>query len=256
MNNEDIVVVTGGFDPIHSGHVEYIKDARKHGRVIIGLNSDEWLKRKKGRPFMSFEDRKAILEQFKDVLCVIEFDDSDESASDAIAKAKEMFPLSKIKFANGGDRTKTNIPEMEAFGGDESVEFIFSVGGDNKKNSSSWILEEWTNPSEERIWGKFITYYDSKKAKVKRLVLSPGKSISMQYHNERAEYWFVESGEGAAFTLDNDGEEILVKHMQKHDSYEVPVGNWHRLENAGEDNLCIIEIQYGYDCKEEDIVRK
>ena len=134
--SDNIIVFTGGFDPIHSGHIEAIKEAQKLGRVIIGLNSDEWLIRKKGKSFMPFEERKAVLDQFKNVLCVIGFDDSDNSASDAIRQAREMFPKNKVIFVNGGDRTKSNIPEMNAFLNDSMVEFHFSVGGDNKKNSS------------------------------------------------------------------------------------------------------------------------
>ena len=109
---ENIVVFTGGFDPVHSGHISCIKEARKLGRVIIGLNSDEWLTRKKGKPFMSFEERKTVLEQFKNVLCVIEFDDSNNTASDAIRQAMKMFPNNKIIFVNGGDRTENNITEI------------------------------------------------------------------------------------------------------------------------------------------------
>jgi len=253
--SDNIVVFTGGFDPIHSGHIEAIKHAQSLGRVIIGLNSDQWLARKKGRAFMPFEERKVVLDQFKNILCVIDFDDSDDSACDAIWKAKSMFPNNKIVFVNGGDRTKTNIPEMERFKNDIQVEFMFSVGGDDKKNSSSWILSEWKHPSESRQWGKFMTYYDSKESKVKRLILEPGKSISMQYHNERSEFWFVENGVGEIFTIEND-QEKTVKILKKHESYHVPAGQWHRLENIGVDDLCIIEIQYGVECTEQDIVRK
>lgn len=255
MKRDDVIVFTGGFDPIHSGHIEAIKEAQKLGRVIIGLNSDDWLIRKKGKPFMSFEERFAVLDQFKNILCVIGFDDSDDSASDAIRQARQMFPKSKVIFVNGGDRTKSNIPEMVTFKDDPMVEFHFSVGGDNKKNSSSWILSEWKHPTETRGWGKFMTYYTSPEAKVKRLVLEPGKSISMQYHNKRAEFWFIEQGVGKLLTMDGD-KEIMKRRLQKHDSYHVEVGEWHRLENVGTENLYVIEIQYGDECNEEDIIRK
>lgn len=253
--DDNIVVFTGGFDPIHSGHIEAIKDAHQHGRVVIGLNSDAWLSRKKGKPFMPFAERKAVLDQFKNVLTVIGFDDSDGSASDAIRQVRAMFPHSKVIFVNGGDRTAKNIPEMDAFKDDPMVEFKFSVGGDNKKNSSSWILEEWKHPSETRVWGKFMTYYDSTQAKVKRLILEPGKSISMQYHHNRTEFWFIESGVGTLKTLVGDIETSL-KVLEKHDSYRVERGQWHKIENTGTDELCIIEIQFGSSCTEDDIVRK
>ena len=250
------VVFSGGFDPIHSGHIQCIDECRKLGRVILALNSDEWLARKKGRSFMPFEERKAVLDQFKNVLEVISFDDSDNTACDAIQHALDMWPSQTIVFANGGDRTSTNIPEMEKFKDNPRVEFVFGIGGDYKKNSSSWILEEWKHPSMKRHWGKFITYYDSTQSKVKRLILEPGKSISMQQHKKRSEYWFVESGKGTAYTLDYEGKEVVDREMITHTSHNVIRDTWHRLENTGTEPLCIIEIQYGSECTEEDIIRK
>ena len=251
---DNIIVFTGGFDPIHSGHIEVIKEAQKMGRVILGLNSDEWLTRKKGKPFMSFDERKAVLDQFKNVLCVIGFDDSDNTACDAIVKAKEIMPNHNIIFVNGGDRTQSNIPEMERFKDDPSVDFAFSVGGNEKKNSSSWILSEWKHPSEDRVWGKFMTYYESNQAKVKRLVIKPLESISMQYHNKRSEFWFIEKGIGKLTTLIG-GREESVRVLDKHSMHHVEVGEWHRLTNITDEDLYVIEIQYGEECNEEDIIR-
>ena len=137
-----IVLVTGGFDPVHSGHIEYINAARKLGDVLfIGLNSDDWLTRKKGKPFMSWHERHIILSNLRSVYDVFAFDDSDGTAIDAIRRIREENPEQTIIFANGGDRTKENIPEMEC--GIDDVEFVFGVGGQEKKNSSSWILENW-----------------------------------------------------------------------------------------------------------------
>lgn len=253
--SEDIVIVTGGFDPLHSGHIAYINQAAEHGRVIIGVNSDEWLVRKKGKPFMPIKERLAVLQSLKNVLCVIEFDDSDGTACDAIRKAKQLFPKNKIVFANGGDRTSSNIPEMKEFENDESVSFKFGVGGNNKLNSSSWLLSDWKHSTEDRVWGKSLTYYESEKAKVKRLVISPGKSISMQYHNKRSEMWFVEEGRGIVFTMIDSGETPL-RELKEHDFYHITVGQWHRIVNSGFLDLHLIEIQYGDECTEADIKRK
>jgi len=108
-----IVLVTGGFDPLHSGHIAYFKAAKQLGNLlVVGINSDDWLTRKKGRAFMPAHERKAIIENIYQVHKVIEFDDTDNSAIDAIRKVKAMFPRDHIVFANGGDRTKDNIPEM------------------------------------------------------------------------------------------------------------------------------------------------
>lgn len=251
----DIVLFTGGFDPVHSGHIQTINDAKQYGRVVIGLNSDEWLSRKKGKPFMPFEERKTILKEFKGVLDVIAFDDSDNSACDAIRRVKSFFPSSNVVFVNGGDRTPENIPEMSEFHGDSRVSFKFGVGGTEKKNSSSWLLQNWASQAEARAWGKSLTYHDSTETKLKRLVLDPKQSISMQYHNFRSEFWFVESGEGALYGLEGD-REVLVRPLQRFESCFVPAGSWHRLQNAGDKPLVIVEIQYGKACSESDIVRR
>ena len=82
---ERIVLVTGGFDPLHSGHIAYFKEARKLGdKLIVGLNSDEWLTRKKGRPFMPFHERCNIIEELACVDQVIGFNDEDDTACNAI----------------------------------------------------------------------------------------------------------------------------------------------------------------------------
>jgi cytidyltransferase-like protein len=250
--NDKIILVTGGFDPLHSGHIDYIKEARKLGRVVVGVNSDAWLTRKKGQPFMPFEERLNIISNLKDVMTAIGFDDSDGSAKDAITQVRKMFPKNTIVFANGGDRTKENIPEMDTNVVD--VEFLFGVGGDNKKNSSSWILNNWKAPTESRVWGKFMNYYASEQAKVKRLIIEPGKSISMQHHTQRSEFWFIEGGTGTVYTLE-DGKEITKGTLQQHDSIFIPTESWHRLENTGTGDLCVIEIQYGEKCTEDDIIR-
>jgi len=163
-----IVLVTGGFDPLHSGHIEYFKAARQLGdKLIVGLNSDEWLTRKKGQPFMPWQERAAIVANLQVVDRVINFDDSDNSAKDAIRKAREIFPNQDIIFANGGDRTKENIPEMELLNEYLNLQFVFGVGGNNKMNSSSWILREWKQPKTLRQWGTIVYYMRWMDAKLK-----------------------------------------------------------------------------------------
>jgi len=135
-----IVLVTGGFDPLHRGHIEYFKAAKKLGdKLIVGINSDAWLTRKKGRPFMTMNDRVSIIENLKMVDNCILFNDNDGTAVEAIHNIRRLFPDDIIVFANGGDRTKENIPEMVF----NDVEFVFGVGGIEKINSSSDILKNW-----------------------------------------------------------------------------------------------------------------
>ena len=144
--SETIVIVTGGFDPLHSGHIVYFEDAKKLGdKLIVGVNSDEWLVNKKGRPFMPLSERIEIIKNLTVVDEIVTFDDQDNSASGAIRTVLEKFPNNKILFANGGDRTSGNILEMDAFKDQTNVEFAFGVGGDFKKNSSSCLL--YTSPS-------------------------------------------------------------------------------------------------------------
>jgi D-beta-D-heptose 7-phosphate kinase/D-beta-D-heptose 1-phosphate adenosyltransferase len=132
-----IVIVTGGFDPVHSGHIRYLNAAKALGDVLwVGINSDAWLERKKGRAFMPFDERETILHNIKSVDAVMRFDDSDGSACALLESVKKNWPYAEIIFANGGDRTDQNIPEMSVTG----VNFAFGVGGFEKNNSSSWIL--------------------------------------------------------------------------------------------------------------------
>ena len=135
-----IAVVSGGFDPIHSGHIDYLSEAKENADyLIVALNSDHWLSKKKGRPFMEFSERKQILESIKYVDEVIDFDDTDGSCINALEKIKATYLDASIFFCNGGDRSEENIPEKNV----EGIKFIFGVGGTNKKNSSSWILKNW-----------------------------------------------------------------------------------------------------------------
>jgi len=140
-----IVLATGGMDPLHSGHISYLQECKQLGdKLIVGLNSDEWLTRKKGRPFLSWIERSIIVSNLRMVDEVISFLDDDSSAIDAIKTILETNPYDTIIFANGGDRNITNIPEMKwAAIHAPQVIFEFGVGGEDKQNSSSWILNKW-----------------------------------------------------------------------------------------------------------------
>jgi D-beta-D-heptose 7-phosphate kinase/D-beta-D-heptose 1-phosphate adenosyltransferase len=137
-----IVIATGGFDPIHSGHIKYLNAASKLGdMLIVGVNSDEWLRRKKGKEFLPWVEREYIVKNLKSVDRVMTFNDDDGSAKDIIKVVRSHYIMAKIIFANGGDRTKKNIPEMDVE--DSNLEFVFGVGGEDKANSSSIILKNY-----------------------------------------------------------------------------------------------------------------
>ena len=250
-----IVLITGGFDPLHSGHIAYFKAAKTLGdMLIVGLNSDDWLVRKKGAAFMPWNERLCIINNLSMVDEVYTFDDDDGSAKHFIQQARAHYPDAELIFANGGDRTKDNIPEMDVI--DSNLSFVFGVGGEDKKNSSSWILQEWKAPKTERQWGYYRVLHEVPGMKVKELTVNPGCSLSMQRHNLRAEYWIVSEGQAAVNRATPLDFELAPAVLDKHDQLHVAVQEWHQLTNPYEHPLKIVEIQYGEQCIEEDIERK
>ena len=250
-----IVLITGGFDPLHSGHISYFKSAKELGDIlVVGVNSDSWLTRKKGSPFMPYTERAAIIRNIVGVDFVIDFNDQDGSAKHAIWMVRSSYPQDKIIFANGGDRTDENIPEMDIE--DRNLEFAFGVGGFNKANSSSWILQEWKAPKTERAWGYYRVLHEVPGMKVKELTVNPGKSLSMQRHQHRSEYWIVSEGEAMVNRQMESGYALPSVHLQKHVEYKVLLNDWHQLTNPYDVPVKVVEIQYGEQCIEEDIERK
>jgi D-beta-D-heptose 7-phosphate kinase/D-beta-D-heptose 1-phosphate adenosyltransferase len=252
-----VVLVTGGFDPIHSGHISYLQAAKAMGDIlVVGVNSDAWLERKKGRAFMPLRERGNILKHITGVDFVIDFDDSDGSARRAIEMVRASYPQNRIIFANGGDRTSDNIPEMSIQ--DPNIDFKFGVGGEDKKNSSSWILEEWKAPKTNRPWGYYrVLHEDGPQVKVKELTVEPGTCLSMQRHSNRSEFWFVSKGEASVYTIDDKSTDIEhLGHYSEFQHLHISRNQWHRLCNETAQELRIVEIQYGDDCQEDDIERK
>ena len=251
-----IVLVTGGFDPLHSGHIEYFKSAKKLGDLlVVGINSDSWLSRKKGAPFMPEQERNGIVKNLSMVDRTIFFNDRDGSAKEAIRDLRALYPNDQIVFANGGDRTQENIPEMDIK--DDNLVFAFGVGGENKMNSSSWILQEWKTPKTERVWGYYrVLHEQGKDVKVKELTVDPGKCLSMQRHKDRGEHWFVSEGTATVYTLNRSTDVELIGTFNKFDNLHIGKTEWHQLCNETESPLKIVEIQYGDNCIEDDIERK
>jgi len=144
----NIIIVSGGFDPVHKGHIRMFREAANLGaQVIVGLNSDDWLTRKKGKPFMKWDERAEILESCKFISQVIPFDDSDGTANEAIVNVHNMFEHQvkdyNIYFANGGDRGQGNVPELDVCK-DLNVIMLWGVGG-GKIQSSSWLINGENN---------------------------------------------------------------------------------------------------------------
>jgi len=220
-----IVLVTGGFDPLHSGHIEYFKEAKKLGdKLIVGLNSDAWLERKKGRAFMPGHERSAIIENLKMVDGIILFNDDDNTASEAIKNVKQLYPNDQIIFANGGDRNAGNIPEM--------------------------------SPKTERPWGYYRVLHEVPGTKVKELTVNPGQSLSLQRHKFRHEFWHVTSGKCAVEQRMPGGYMLPTIELTAHKQVSVPINDWHRIYNPYNEPCKIVEIQYGESCTEDDIERQ
>ena len=137
-------IVSGGFDPIHEGHIANIQEAFKlswYSGVIAIVNSDEWLIRKKGKYFQNFGTRALILRNIKGIFDVTGCDDLDDTVCDGLRSIRESFPQHKLLFCKGGDRTENNIPEI-AICKELDIDVIYGVGG-GKINSSSELLRKW-----------------------------------------------------------------------------------------------------------------
>ena len=251
-DRQKVVVVSGGFDPLHSGHIEYLKEARKLGsKLIVAVNSDDWLEAKKGRFFMPQSERAEIVKNLAFVDRVYANkpeDDADGSCRAVLRKLLKQLPDVELIFANGGDRNNIkDIPEYEICKRHD-IEMVFDIGG-GKIQSSSNLVYPFLNYKENRPWGNFENLDEEKNFLVKKLTVKPNQKLSLQYHNKRSEYWVVVKGRGL-ITLDNNeikckpGSSFFIEKKQKH-----------RIENTGSENLIIIEVQMGAKLSEEDIVR-
>ena len=206
---------------------------------------------------MPFTERAAIIKELSCVDEVIGFNDSDDTACAAIYQVLATKGSSwKLIFANGGDRTNKNTLEYKMYNNHPDVQFRFGVGGSNKANSSSWILEEWKAPKTERQWGywRVLDHKPEKGYKVKELVIYPGKSLSDQRHFKRSEDWTILEG-----VVDMQTEWNSVKNTvtltPESTTYKIGKEVWHKASNPGTENAHILEIQWGV-CYEEDIERR
>ncbi len=207
---EKRIALSGGFDPIHPGHIAMIEEAQKYGEVHLIVNSDAWLVRKKGFFFQPWHDRKKVLEAYTPH--IHEVDDSDGTVCEALARIKPDL------FGNGGDRGKTNTPELtlcEELG----IEPVFELGG-GKYSSSSAINGK---QRVETRWGRYDVILDMPNLKVKMLHIDAGKSLSLQRHSERSEFFFMPNGE------------VRVN---------LP-GVWHTLAAPPGESLSLLEVQIG-----------
>ncbi len=213
------IAISGGFDPIHPGHIAMIESAQEYGEVHIILNSDDWLVRKKGFFFQPWIDRKKILEAYTPHVHTV--DDSDGTVCEALCRIKPDY------FGNGGSKTSKNTPELDVCV-ELGIKPVFELGG-GKYNSSSAIN------GRQRVmtrWGSYDVILDMPELKVKMLNISAGKKLSLQRHEKRSEFFFMTNGEVRM---------------------NLP-GVWHAPAAPADKGLTILEVQLGVS-EENDIER-
>jgi len=243
MENNKFVVVSGGFDPVHKGHLRMFKNAKSLGdKLIVVLNNDDFLLRKKGFIFMGQEERKEIIEGFECVDEVVISIDKDLTVCKTLEHLSEE---NKVNiFANGGDRRDTSdIPESKVCK-EYDIQMIFNIGGDKVQSSSDLVKNEVSKP-----WGMYRTFEKSKKYLLKRITVNAGQSLSLQSHEHRSEFWIVVNGQALVSVEDKK------EKLEEGETIFIPLGSRHRLENITDNLLELVEIQFGSTLSEDDIIR-
>ena len=244
-------LISGGFDPVHIGHLAMIKDANKIAdKVIVLLNSDNWLVRKKGKPFMIETQRAQILEEFQSISeVIIQKNDDDDSSNNAIIDFHKSHANKSICYCNGGDRSHENKIRETDVCKDLNIDLVFGIGGIHKLESSSNLTKNYLSDVEKRPWGNFHIIARGNGYQIKEMNINPKNKQSLQKHNHRSEYWQVIEGHGRVSLEDSE------INLKAGDNVYIPIKSLHRLENTGSQNLKIIEIRIGELISEDDIVR-
>lgn len=255
MSKAKTVAVSGGFDPIHIGHVRMFENARKLGdRLVVILNNDNWLRAKKGFAFMPEEERAEIIKAFPFVDDVVITNHVPNDPDRSVRR--ELEQLKPDIFANGGDRKNENdIPEA-AVCKKYGIEMVFNIGYGGKVQSSSWLTNAVKDVGREiRPWGQFRVLDAGKGYWTKTIVVDPGHRLSLQSHEHRKEYWFCVRGSAIAERGELKGGKPVItekKVLGEGDSFVVDTKHLHRL--SSETGATVVEVALG-EPTESDIVR-
>ncbi len=245
-----LVAVSGGFDPLHIGHVRMFREARKLGdKLVVIMNNDHWLRMKKGFVFMPQKERAEIIGHLPFVDRVVFTDhkknDTDKSVSRTLAKVRPDI------FANGGDRMSKNTPEV-ALCKSLGIKMVFNVGKGGKVQSSSWMISNARRPASKSVrpWGEYYGWDQGGGWNLKTLYIKPNKRLSLQYHHHREEWWLLVEGDAMATV--HEGENAKTIPLKKGEVFRVGKKQVHRLSSKR--GGVIVEVAYGaFD--EDDIVR-
>lgn len=253
------VAVSGGFDPLHIGHVRMFKTARTLGdKLVVILNNDNWLMNKKGFVFMREKERKEMIEMYpfvdKVVITAHKPKDPDMSV------VRELKKLRPAIFANGGDRDKKDAAVIASSLNPEQklckeigIELVFNVGHGGKVQSSSWMIKDAVKgiARSVRPWGEFYSWDSGDSWYVKTLSIKPGQRLSLQYHSKRSERWLLVEGDAIAITVVNG--QTIETPLNIGETFVVEKGTVHRL--FSKKGARVVEVAVGSPFDENDIVR-
>jgi len=257
------VAVSGGFDPLHIGHVRMFKAARKLGdKLVVIMNNDNWLHAKKGFTFMPQKERAEIIRSFPFVDRVVFTGHSKKNPEGSPyhrGVSRELIKITPDIFANGGDRDKKNAADQRSslYWDTKTckklgIKMVFNVGKGGKVQSSSWMISNSRRPASKTIrpWGEYYGWDQGSEWNLKTIYVKPEKRLSLQYHHHREEWWLLVEGDATATV--REGKEMLTIPLRKGEVFRVGKGQVHRL--SSKKGGVVVEVAYGtFD--EEDIVR-
>ena len=247
-DRSDLVVISGYFDPIHMGHLEYIEKAKKLGKeLIVIVNNDKQAKLKKGRSFISQEERVLILEKIKGVDRVVLSIDGEKSVCKTLEKIAKENLKKKMIFAQGGDRKNIEIPEAKT-AKKYKIKMVDNLGV-KIQSSSNLIGKLRYLEIGKKPWGAYYVLEEAKNFKVKKIEVEPKGSLSLQSHKKRCEFWVVVEGVGHAIKKDKK------KILKKGDTLFLEKKEKHQMSNLSNKKLIFIEVQLGEYLGEDDIIR-